>query len=161
MATSNVEWHLLAGLLRALEWFDNSLQNILASMGYRPVHRTQSLILVHIASGVRSPSEIAREMRLTRQNVHQMTKSLIESGLVEQRPDPKDPRRIHYRLTDSSAAIRGAALDTLHALSELMAIRTQATKAELRAFQRLLTADWGPIVADEETLRSGLREGRE
>ena len=102
----NVEWHLIAGLVKALDWFDNSLQNVLASQGFTPVHRTQSLILVHIASGVRSPADIAREMGLTRQNVHQMTKLLIDSGLVEQRQHPDDPRRIQYGLTESSAEIR-------------------------------------------------------
>ena len=40
----NVEWHLIAGLVKALDWFDNSLQNVLASQGFTPVHRTQSLI---------------------------------------------------------------------------------------------------------------------
>ena len=152
----NVEWHLIAGLVKALDWFDNSLQNVLASQGFTPVHRTQSLILVYIASGVRSPADIAREMGLTRQNVHQMTKLLIDSGLVEQRQHPDDPRRIQYGLTESSADIRNAALEALNALSELMARRTRATAAELRAFRRLLTADWGPVVADGDEMQAEL-----
>ena len=152
----NVEWHFIAGLVKALNWFDNSLQNVLASRGFAPVHRTQSLILVHIASGVRSPADIAREMGLTRQNVHQMTKLLIESGLVEQRQHPEDPRRIQYGLTESSADIRTAALEALNALTELMAMRTRATAADLRVFRRLLAADWGPIVADFDEMQARL-----
>lgn len=152
----NVEWHLIAGLVKALDWFDNSLQNVLASQGFTPVHRTQSLILVYIASGVRSPANIAREMGLTRQNVHQMTKLLIESGLVEQRQHPDDPRRIQYGLTESSADIRTAALEALNVLSELMAKRTRATATDLRTFRRLLTADWGPVVADQDELQAAL-----
>ena len=152
----NVEWHLIAGLVKALDWFDNSLQNVLAAQGFAPVHRTQSLILVYIASGVRSPADIAREMGLTRQNVHQMTKLLIESGLVEQRQHPDDPRRIQYGLTESSAEIRTAALEALNALTELMTKRTRASAADLRVFRRLLAADWGPIVADGDEMRAEL-----
>ena len=150
----NVEWHPIAGLVKALDWFDNSLQNVLASQGFTPVHRTQSLILVYIASGVVSPADIAREMGLTRQNVHQMTKLLIESGLVEQRQHPDDPRRIQYALTESSADIRAAALEALNALTELMAKRIRASANDLRVFRRLLGADWGPIVADQDELQA-------
>ena len=139
-----------------MDWFDNSLQNILASRGFAPVHRTQSLILVHIASGVVSPADIAREMGLTRQNVHQMTKLLIESGLVEQRRHPRDPRRIQYALTDSSMEIRTAALQALHALTELMAKRTRATGSQLGVFRRLLSADWGPVVSGHDDLQAQL-----
>ena len=158
MQPPNVEWHLIAGLVKALDWFDNSLQNVLASRGFTPVHRTQSLILVHIASGVRSPADIAREMGLTRQNVHQMTKPLIESGLVEQRQDPGDPRRIEYGLTDSSTEIRKAALETLNSLTELMALRARASRTDLRVFRRVLAADLGPIVDDDDDLHSRLRK---
>lgn len=156
----NVEWHLIAGLVKALDWFDNSLQNVLSSQGFTPVHRTQSLILVYIASGVRSPADIAREMGLTRQNVHQMTKLLIESGLVEQRQHPDDPRRIQYGLTESSSDIRNAALEALNALTELMAQRTQATAADLRTFRRVLAANWGPIVADGREMQAELGRKR-
>ena len=156
----NVEWHLIAGLVKALDWFDNSLQNVLASQGFTPVHRTQSLILVYIASGLRSPADIAREMGLTRQNVHQMTKLLIESGLVEQRQHPDDPRRIQYGLTESSADIRTAALEALNALTELMAKRTRTTANDLRVFRRLLAADWGSIVADGDELHAELGRKR-
>ena len=49
----------MAGLARALDWFDNSPQNVVASHGYQPLHRTQSMVIMHIALGVDSPTEIA------------------------------------------------------------------------------------------------------
>jgi len=61
--------------LRAIDWFDNGLQNVRVSQGFTALHRTQSLILVHIASGMDQPADIAREMGLTRQNVHHMAES--------------------------------------------------------------------------------------
>jgi hypothetical protein len=62
----SIDRHLFAGLVRTIDWVDNSLQNILAFRGFEPVHRTQSLILVHIVNGVENPAEIAREMGSTR-----------------------------------------------------------------------------------------------
>ncbi|MYK28974.1 MAG: hypothetical protein F4048_09940, partial [Gammaproteobacteria bacterium] len=44
-----IDRHLLAGLMRAVDWFDNGLQNVLASRGFKTLHRTQSMIMVHVA----------------------------------------------------------------------------------------------------------------
>ncbi len=147
-----VDRHLIAGLAHAIDWVDNSLQHVLASRGFSPVHRTQSLILVHIASGIDSPSDIAYEMGLTRQNVHHMAKGLIEADIVEQFPDPRDPRRSRYRLTDSSIGIREAALETLAALDVAIQRRTGLSVDDMQAFHRVLAADWGPEIANHEEL---------
>ncbi|MCP5181782.1 MAG: winged helix-turn-helix transcriptional regulator [Pseudomonadales bacterium] len=152
------ELFLLAGLTRAVDWIDNSLQHVLASRGFQPVHRTQSLILVHIASGVDSPTDIALEMGLTRQNVHQMARGLIDAGIVEQFPDPRDPRRSRYRLTASSVAVRTAALETLSALEAVIARRTGSSAGDMRILRRVLAADWGPAISSAQALDKALDE---
>ena len=145
-----IDRHLLAGLVRAVDWFDNGLQNLLAARGFATLHRTQSMIMVHVASGIESPADIAREMGLTRQNVHHMAKSLIAGGLIEQAPDPKDPRRTLYRLTESSEDIRGAALEILHELEHALAGRLGEQDVEL--LSRVVARDWGPEIQDDEDL---------
>ena len=151
---ANVELRVMAGLVRALDWFDNSLQNVLASQGFRPLHRTESMIMVHVASGIASPSAIAREMGLSRQNVHHMAKSLIAEGLIEQAPDPADPRRTMYRLAGSAAEIRAAALETLAQLEQVLAGRIGPRS--LDALRGALGKDWGDEIADRETLEAEL-----
>ena len=99
--TPRVAGRVMARLTQAIDWFDNSLQNVVASSGFEPLHRTQSMIMMHIALGVCRPSDIAREMGLTRQNVHHMAKSLIEAGIIDSAPDPDDPRRTLYRLSET------------------------------------------------------------
>ena len=80
-----------AGLVKAIDWYDVSLQAILENLKMQSVNRTQSMILVHIASGVTRPSEIAREMGTTRQNIHAMAKQLIEQQIITQvRDQPVD-----------------------------------------------------------------------
>ena len=149
--------HLLAGLVRAVDWFDNGLQNVLASRGFKTLHRTQSMIMVHIASGIESPADIAREMGLTRQNVHHMAKSLIADGLIEQAVDPKDPRRCVYRLSDAALDIRGAALETLGELEAALGERIGF--AEVQQLKRLLGRDWGAEVTGHGDLEAAVRVG--
>lgn len=148
----NLDRHLLAGLSRAVDWLDNSLQNVLKARGCGAVHRTQSLILVHIASGVDAPADIARAMGLSRQNVHHMAQTLIRQSLIEQVVDPDDPRRARYRLCDDSAGMQAAALETLHALEKLIRQRSGVTAAEFAMFRKVLTADWGTEVTSPEEL---------
>ena len=152
-----IDRHLLAGLVRAVDWFDNGLQNVLASRGFKTLHRTQSMIMVHIASGIESPADIAREMGLTRQNVHHMAKSLIADGLIEQALDPKDPRRSVYRLSDAASDIRGAALETLRELEAALGERIGF--AEVQQLKRLLGRDWGPEVTNHNELETAVRVG--
>ena len=149
-----IDRHLLAGLVRAVDWFDNGLQNVLASRGFKTLHRTQSMIMVHVASGIESPADIAREMGLTRQNVHHMAKSLIADGLIEQAMDPKDPRRCVYRLSDAALDIRGAALETLGELEAALGKRIGF--AEVQQLKRLLGRDWGPEVTDHGGLETAV-----
>ena len=145
-----VDRHLMVGLVRAVDWFDNSLQNVLASRGFQPLHRTQSMIMVHVASGIESPADIAREMGLTRQNVHHMAKTLIRQGLIEQAPDPADPRRSVYRLAGSATQIRGVALETLGRLEAVLARRIGAQgTADLR---HALAMDWGDEIQNKEDM---------
>ena len=140
--------HLIAGLVRAVDWFDNCLQNILASEGFEPLHRTQSMIMVHIASGIESPAEIAREMGVSRQNVYHMAKTLIENGLIEQSVDPLDPRRTYYHLAGSAMKIRSVALDTLRNLEIVVANRIGTSSVS--ALQEILGTDWGDEIQDTE-----------
>jgi DNA-binding MarR family transcriptional regulator len=146
----------MAGLIRAMDWFDNGLQNVLASRGFKPLHRTQSMIMVHIASGIVSPADIAREMGLTRQNVHHMAKTLIADGLIEQMPDRDDPRRTVYQLAGSATEIRGVALATLGNLEAVLADRIGV--GAVAALRQVLTADWGNEIHDDGEMAAALDE---
>ncbi|MFW6093707.1 MAG: MarR family transcriptional regulator [Pseudomonadota bacterium] len=149
----------MAGLTRALDWFDNSLQNVLASRGFEPVHRTQSMIIMHVAMGMTAPADIARDMGLTRQNVHHMAKPLIERGVIESIRDPRDPRRSQFRLSETASELRHAALETLEALEWVLEMRIgQQRAAQLRD---ALDADWGRAVSSQQELDADLQRQRE
>ncbi|MGE0622133.1 MAG: MarR family winged helix-turn-helix transcriptional regulator [Pseudomonadales bacterium] len=146
----------MAGLTQALDWFDKSLQNVVSSSGYEPLHRTQSMILMHIALGIDRPSDIAREMGLTRQNVHHMAKTLIEGGMIESSPDPDDPRRSIYRLSDESGELRDLALDALADMEQVLAQRIGRRRFD--GLKSALETDWGSEIVDADDLRSQLEK---
>lgn len=149
-----VAGRIMAGLTQALDWFDNSLQNVVASHGYQPFHRTQSMIIMHIALGIDSPADIAREMGLTRQNVHHMAKDLIRSGVVTSARDPKDPRRTVYLLSEQAQELRSIALSTMTELERVLERRIGLRR--VTALRDALNADWGPDVSDDRALRTEL-----
>jgi DNA-binding MarR family transcriptional regulator len=149
---------IMARLTQALDWFDNSLQNVVASQGFQPFHRTQSMIIMHIALGIDTPSDIAREMGLTRQNVHHMAKDLIRSGVIESAPDPVDSRRSVYCLSERAAELRSIALATMRDLERVLERRIG--KDQVRHLRAALNADWGPDVSGETDLRAILKARR-
>lgn len=146
----------MAGLTRALDWFDNSLQNVVASLGYEPFHRTQSMIIMHIALGTNRPSDIAREMSLTRQNVHHMAKVLIEKGVIESLPDPADPRRNIYRLSDRAKDLRRTALAAMTELETVLEQRIGSNR--VAGLRDALAADWGADVESARELEGSHKE---
>ena len=145
---------MMAGLTQGLDWFDNSLQNVLASLGFEPLHRTQSMILVHIALGIDRPADIAREMGLTRQNVHHMAKTLIEAGMIESAPDPEDPRRNLYQLSEQASELRNLAISTLANLETVLEQRIGSRRVS--ALRKALEADWGPEIENAAVLEAAI-----
>jgi DNA-binding MarR family transcriptional regulator len=146
LKTQHFERHIVARLVRALDWFDNGLQSILRQRGYRPVHRTQSMIIVHIASGIDRPADIAREMGLTRQNIHHMAKPLIDEGLIEQRAVPTDSRSTFYAFTEQSEDIRAAAREALSYLERVLVRRIG--REPVKQLKSVLAMDWGEEVTE-------------
>jgi EAL domain-containing protein (putative c-di-GMP-specific phosphodiesterase class I)/DNA-binding MarR family transcriptional regulator len=129
LSHQRLDRHLIAGLVRAIDWLDNSLQNLRVARGYPSMHRTQSLILVHIASGIDAPADIAREMGSTRQNIHHMTRGLIDLGIVEQYPDPHDPRRARYRVSEGASELRDC--DSMSAVMDFATLLTEDNPPQL------------------------------
>lgn len=149
-AEPRVAGRVMARLTQALDWFDNSLQNVVAASGFEPLHRTQSMIMMHIALEVNRPADIAREMGLTRQNVHHMAKGLIDAGIIASTPDPDDPRRSLYTLSEKSSELRNLALSTMAGLESVLEQRI-GTRA-LNGLRTALEADWGPEVTSADEL---------
>ena len=138
---------IFADLVRAIDWYDISLQSILASKNLMSVNRTQSVMLVHIAEGVTRPSEIAHEMGATRQNIHAIAKPLLNARLIEVVPDSEDRRSKQYAFCEDSQEFRDTTLQVLKLLDRKLGQRIG--KEELKALKHALSRDWGDAIESE------------
>ena len=78
---------LLVPLLQAFFWVDDGLQSYLQAKGWNQVTRPQSMIMANVVIGVHKPSDIARNLGISRQAVHTTINQLVELGMLEMRDD--------------------------------------------------------------------------
>ena len=135
---------IFAELVKAIDWYDVSLQSVLAGRGIQSLNRTQSVMLIHIAEGITKPSEIARDMGATRQNIHAMAKPLIDAHIIEVVPDPDDGRSKQYAFCEDSIELRDMVLQVLKYLDKTLSERIG--KGDLKDLKRVLSKDWGDII---------------
>ena len=144
MRHKNTDRHIIASLIKGLDWFDNSLQNLFAARGYQSVHRTHSMMVVLIASGINRPADIARELGVSRQNIHYMARQLIEGGVLCQLSDTSDARGAIYAFADESQERRDFAMAALARLEEVLMHRIGTE--QVKNLRHVLSLDWGPEV---------------
>ena len=138
---------LFANLVKAIDWYDMSLQSVLSSRNMTFVNRTQSIILLHIAQGTTRPSDIATEMGTTRQNVHAMANQLIEKGLLRLEQDPEDGRARIYVFTEESQELRDGVIRVLKQLDRELGKRIGSDSVQ--ALRTALSKDWGSPIGGQ------------
>lgn len=84
--------NLFKNLLRAVYWFDDSLQSHMEAAGWPRTSRTKSFVLTNVANGITRPIQIAENLGLSRQAIHVALTDLEKEGLVTMLPDPNDKR---------------------------------------------------------------------
>ncbi len=93
----NVHPPLLFLLLQAYYWFDDALQSSVRAADGPNVPRLQSMVMANVAAGIGRPSEIARNLGISRQAVNTLLRELTRKELVELVPDATDLRAKHVQ----------------------------------------------------------------
>lgn len=136
---------LIRNLAYALYWADESLQLTLQSAGWERMNRTKSMIMLNIIYGVTRPIQLAGNLGVSRQAVHQILQEMSREGLVELVEDPCDRRA---KVVVISKAAKNISRDIQNAMS---AIENEvARRIGQRAFAQMMVAlqkDWGPLHA--------------
>ena len=135
---------LIIALFQRFCWLDEGLQARLRDRGWPGVSRPQSMVMTNIVSGIVRPSDIARNLGISRQAIHSTINQMVELGVVALQPDPADRRHMIVSLTETGARMRQDAQRAMDALSDQLAERLGHERfAELLA---TLEADWGDNV---------------
>ena len=145
--------HLIIALFQRFCWLDEGLQAQLHDRGWPDVSRSQSMVMTNIVSGVVRPSEIARNIGISRQAIHNTIGQMVALGIVTLAPDPDDARHRIVSLTAFGERMRHDAQQAMDALGERVARALGRDR-----FDRLLDAleaDWGDnrIAPDDAAVR--------
>jgi DNA-binding MarR family transcriptional regulator len=137
----NAPEYLIVPLLQAFYWFDDGLQAYLQDKGWAQVTRPQSMVMVNIVTGVRRPSDIARNLGVSRQAIHATIAQMVEMGMLELKDDPEDGRSKIVAIAAQGQAMRADANEAVKALTGELARRIG--KAKVANLAAALAADWG------------------
>lgn len=135
---------LMRGLLHAYYWCDESLQNSMRKAGLPPLSRTQSMIMVNISDGITRPSDLARNIGISRQAIQQTLVEMEKSGLITLAPDPADGRAKIVKFSRRGTGIGKIAFDALDEI-EAELTRRLGVRA-VKQVKELLFKDWGPVL---------------
>ncbi len=132
---------LIIALFQRFCWLDEGLQARLHERGWPDVSRPQSMIMTNIVSGIVRPSDIARNVGISRQAIHSTINQMAKLGIVELAPDPDDRRHMIVSLTETGARMRRDAQRAMDALADQLADRLGRDR--FNALLETLEADWG------------------
>lgn len=137
---------LIIPLLQAFFWFDDGLQSYLQSRGWSHVTRSQSMVMANVVIGVHSPSDIARNLGISRQAVHTTINQMIDLGMLELRDDHNDRRAKIVALSETGVRMRHDADAVMVELANELRRRIGARNVDnlIKAF----SADWGAPVTE-------------
>lgn len=132
---------LIIALFQRFCWLDEGLQARLHDHGWPDVNRPQSMVMTNIVSGIVRPSNIARNLGVSRQAIHSTINQMVKLGIVQLDVDPDDRRHMIVSLTDLGARMRKDAQRSMDALTAQIADRLGQDKFD--ALLAALEADWG------------------
>lgn len=132
---------LIIALFQRFCWLDEGLQARLHQRGWPDVNRPQSMVMTNIVSGIVRPSDIARNLGISRQAIHRTLSQMIDLGIVTLEPDPDDRRHMVVSLTETGKRMRQDAQQAMDALSEQIA--GALGKDRFESLLAALEADWG------------------
>ena len=157
---SDTSKFLMRGLLHAYYWCDESLQNSMRKAGLPPLSRTKSMIMVNISDGITRPSDLARNIGISRQAIQQTLVEMEKSGLITLAPDPADGRAKIVKFSRRGTGIGKIAFDALDEIEAELS-RRLGVRA-VKQVKDLLFRDWGPVlnVLPESLQESGGKAGR-
>lgn len=137
---------LIVPLLQAFFWFDDGLQSYLQARGWNQVTRPQSMVMANVVMGFHKPSDIARNLGISRQAVHTTINQMVELGMLELREDAEDGRAKIVALTNLGHDMRQ---DADKVMGDLQAeLRRRIGNRNVDNLIKAFSTEWGAAVTD-------------
>jgi DNA-binding MarR family transcriptional regulator len=136
--------YLIVPIWQAFVWLDEGLQNYLRLRGWPQVTRPQSMVMNNVVAGVTRPSDIARNLGVSRQAIHVTLNQMVEIGLLELIDDPEDRRSKIVAISATGSMMRQSAQEAMRLLARQL--RRRIGDAHVDSLKTILAADWGAPV---------------
>jgi DNA-binding MarR family transcriptional regulator len=149
---ANADEILIVQMWQAFVWMDEGLQSYLKSVGWPDVTRPQSMVMTNVVMGVTRPSDIARNLGVSRQAIHVTIRQMVELGLLELVDDPEDGRSKMVAIGETGAKMRENAQTAMRLLAT--ELRRRIGGEAVAALQAALACDWGAPLAWPEAVRA-------
>lgn len=134
---------LVLDLIRALDWFEESLRALQQAQGLQSVTRPQAQLLAHVAMGERRAARIARKLGLTRQTIGSVINELVAAGILSVERDPEDARAQLIGFSPEHTRQGPQLLAMLQELEDRVGL--VVGKDRLAVVRHALSLDWGAI----------------
>mgnify|MGYP003631216371 FL=1 len=138
---------LIIALFQRFCWMDEGLQARLHDRGWPDVSRSQSMVMTNIVSGIARPSDIARNLGVSRQAIHATINQMEKLGILQLDVDPQDRRHVIASLTETGHMMRRDAQLAMDSLTSQIASLLGQEKFD--ALLDALDADWGDNIDQE------------
>ncbi len=148
---------LIIALFQRFCWMDEGLQARLHDRGWPDVSRSQSMVMTNIVSGIVRPSDIARNLGVSRQAIHSTINQMEKLGILQLDVDPQDRRHVIASLTETGQMMRRDAQLAMDSLTSQIASLLGQEKFD--ALLDALDADWGDNI-DQEARKKKSRPDR-
>ena len=130
--------------LKYFYWIEIGIRSYLRSKDEIELSRSEGLVIASINLGYRRPSDIARQLGVSRQATHVTIRQMREKGIVELVPDPADGRIKLVGLTPLADKMNADGVVAMEHLWRELAQRVGQTN--LNRLAAVLHADWGPPI---------------
>jgi DNA-binding MarR family transcriptional regulator len=140
--------HLIVPIWQAFVWLDEGLQNYLRLCGWPEVTRPQSMVMTNVVAGVRRPSDIARNLGVSRQAIHVTIRQMIDLGLLELVDDAEDGRSKVVAIGSTGGLMRENAKEAMRLMT--LELRRRIGDIKVDQLKNALSADWGAPITWED-----------
>ncbi len=141
-------------LLKDFYWIELGIRSYLRTRGNPEFSRADGMVIANITLGFNRPSDIARQLGVSRQAIHRQIRQMKEKGIITLMDDPSDGRIKIVIVTDLARKMNEDGIVAMNLLWEELGRRLGRDRLERAA--KVLRADWGPpIIFDQAGVKTG------
>ncbi|MEO5641386.1 MAG: MarR family transcriptional regulator [Sphingomicrobium sp.] len=131
-------------LLKYFYWIEIGIRSYLRSRDNIEFSRSEGLVIATVMLGHNRPSDIARQLGISRQAIHSTIQQMKGKGILDLVPDPDDGRIKQVVLTAFAAQMNADGVVGMELLWTELGKRVG--QVQLKKLADALRSDWGPPV---------------